>query len=69
MTGDLNLDLYLNQLQGIIISIDEVIEGIKTNIEGLGQENIMADLQYVSNSYKNMKTNIINNYYNDINNK
>lgn len=69
MTGDEELNIYLSTLQSIINDLNNVKEEIRTNIEGVGQENCISSLEFVSNCYTNIKNNVIRNYYIDINNK
>ena len=69
MTGDPSIDYYLEQLQNVINELNDIKNGISVDIQGVGEQRKIAELDDVIGKFQNIKINIVNQYYNDINNK
>ena len=65
MTDDEELNSYLNTLQTLIDNLYTIKEEIRSNIQGVGEENCIANLEFIANCYSNIKNNVINAYYMD----
>lgn len=64
-TDDSVVNDCLIAIDNIIIDLNNVIAGVQANIKNLGEENCIASLQKIVDSYTYIRSGIYNSYYAD----